>query len=280
MPVKADAGHTDAPQLERDVRAGGHRGDALPPLRCHFVIPVGVWPGAYHSANVIEDDRQVGDLAGEIGQVGQLRKINRSLQQQAHIPQNAGAGQVIVPQQTALHLAVLHFRVGIPAHSVANAAKAVGAGGLQSFQYRADGGAHFEVGAPDDGGGGAAFPIAARCAFLGNPLDELHLAYGAELLRPVGAVFGAGLNKHRGTDIVAAVDVGQQFGQQILLVVRRFRALHPEVMMRVADGQVGLPRGFRGKSQPVIAGRGHGNTSTCAVRGGNGPRHQLCRPAP
>jgi len=55
--------------------------------------------------------------------------------------------------------------------------------------------------------------VIATCAHRGNAGDELDLADWAHLDRPVGAIHRAALLKDGGDDVVAGVEVGEQFRQ-------------------------------------------------------------------
>jgi len=64
-------------------------------------------------------------------------------------------------------------------------------------------------------GGQAGGRITATCARRGDAGDELDLADRAHLDRPVGAIHRAALLEDGGDDVVAGVEVGEQFRQQI-----------------------------------------------------------------
>ena len=66
-------------------------------------------------------------------------------------------------------------------------------------------------------------------------------------------------------DVVATVDVGRQVRQQVLLVGRRLRPVHSEVVMRIADRNLRLQRRFPGLSEPVIACEWHDDTSLAVL---------------
>ena len=257
MPVEADAGHADAAQLHDDVGAGGDGGDTPAPLGHDLVVSIGVGAYAAEPSQVVQNDGDLGHGVGEVGQVAQLGKVQGVLQHVAHVSQHASASAIVVAQQTALYLAVVQFRAGVPADGVPDAPEAVGAGLLQRLQHGAHGVAKLEVGTADDAVGRLAGAVLTSGAGIGDGLHELDLAHRAHLLGTVGPVAGAGLHEHRGADIVAAVDVGGEVFQQILLVVQRLGPLHPEMMVRVADGDLRFQNFFAGQCQPFVAARGH-----------------------
>src|SRR5262249_45070493 len=90
---------------------------------------------------------------------------------------------------------------------------------------------------------------------------------GPHLLRSVSAVHGAGLNKHGGTHVVSAVNIGGQLVEQIPLVGNTLGAHVPEVVMGIADGQLRLQGRFRGQCEPVIISKWHNGTSVIVYGG-------------
>src|ERR1700760_3708332 len=91
-----------------------------------------------------------------------------------------------------------------------------------------------QIGKADDAG--ADFrPAAAPVALLGNPADEFALTDAAKLLRAARAIAGTALDKDRGDDVVAGIDVGQELVKQIAAA-----RMIPDVMMRVDDRQLGF----------------------------------------
>jgi hypothetical protein len=71
-------------------------------------------------------------------------------------------------------------------------------------------------------------------------LDKFDLANGTQLDRPLRAVHRSCLDENRRTHVVAAVHVGGQLVKEIALVGYALAAKIPEVMMRVADRDLGL----------------------------------------
>jgi len=75
--------------------------------------------------------------------------------------------------------------------------------------------------------------VTATCAHRGDTGDELHLADRAHLDRPVAPIHRAALLEDGGADVVAGVEVGEQFRQQIGPA-----AAVPQMMMRIDDRQL------------------------------------------
>src|SRR5262249_17772302 len=77
------------------------------------------------------------------------------------------------------------------------------------------------------------------------------LAHGAQCLGTVWLEHGPALDEDRRDDLVAGRHVGHDLVDQV--ACRRARGvLIPQVMMRVADGQIGLERGLDGLREPVV----------------------------
>ena len=134
---------------------------------------------------------------------------------------------------------VLADRVAaVPRHAVADAAQPAAAGGDLGFQHLAHAGADGQVGAADDRLGDAARAVIAGRAHRGDAVDELDLAQRRHLARAVLAIHRAAFEEHGRDDVVAAADVGQQFGQQVAAALRRV----PEMVVRIDDRQVRLQR--------------------------------------
>lgn len=129
-----------------------------------------------------------------------------------------------------------------------DAAEAVAGGAEMRLQHRLHLGAQAEVGMADDAGADLRRSVDAAGAHRGDAVDELGLADGAHLLRPVGPVHGAGLQVHRGDDVVAAVQVFEQLGQQIAPA----RPL-PQVVMRVDDRERRIKDLLLPPVQPLLA---------------------------
>ena len=70
MPVKTQAGHADAPQLEVDVGTRRHGGDAAPPGGQHLIVSVAVRADPRQAAQMVQDDGQMGYGLGEGCQLG------------------------------------------------------------------------------------------------------------------------------------------------------------------------------------------------------------------
>jgi hypothetical protein len=155
----------------------------------------------------------------------------------------------------------------VPRRRVPDPTKPVGAGDVERLQHRCDPVAQVQVGVADDGSGRPAGAIEAAGAGGGQPLDKLDLPDGAQLHRAIRTVHGAGLDKHGGAHIVAALHIGDQLVQQIPLVGDALRTQIPEVMMGIADGQLGLQGRFLSEGQPVIAAVWHKSTSVAEGRG-------------
>jgi hypothetical protein len=91
---------------------------------------------------------------------------------------------------------------------------------------------------------------AATCAHRRDAGDELDLADWARLDRPIGAIHRAALLEDGGDDVVAGVEIGEQFRQQVGPA-----AAVPQMMMRIDDRQLRFEdRLFLLFCQPRIVG--------------------------
>ena len=134
-----------------------------------------------------------------------------------------------------------------------------------------------DVGPADDSSGGTSGSVAPARTCIRQFLHERHLTHGAQRLGTFGEVLGPDLDKDGGADVMAAVNVGRQVRQQVLLIGRRLRPVHPEVVVGVADRQVGLPCRLQSLGQPCSVSKGHSQSSI--FRGG-GPTEPNRRPLP
>ena len=139
----------------------------------------------------------------------------------------------------------------VPRRRVAHAAESPAAGPDVRLQHRLDAVAQGEIGEAHDAGGDARRPVEAALAHRRHAGHELGLAHRPHLLGPARAVHRVAFDEHRGDDVVAGADVGEELVQQVAVV----RAV-PQVMMGVDDRQVGLEdRLGRLLGQPRLVGR-------------------------
>lgn len=193
---------------------------------------------------MIEDDRGVGEGAGEIDRVRQLRMILPGFEAETERGQlGKPLAELGFAHQMRQHHARREFLdrlVLVPRHAVADAAEAPAAGPDLGFQNLAHLGAEGQVGMADDPLGDPARAVPAGRAHRRNAVDELDLADRGHLGRAILAVHRPAFEKDRGNDVVAAADVGQQFGQQVAPALRCV----PEMMVRIDDRQIRLDRRF------------------------------------
>ena len=134
---------------------------------------------------------------------------------------------------------------------MAHAAKPAAAGAHMRQQYRLDPVAEGQIGVADDAGRDPGLAVIARGAHRGDAGDELGLADRPHLGGAVRAVHRMAFDEHGGDDVVAAVEVGQQFVEQIAVP-----AAQPQMMVRVDDRQIGIEdRLRRGRGEPCLVRR-------------------------
>jgi len=102
----------------------------------------------------------------------------------------------------------------------------------------------------DDAGNAPRRSVFTGRAHRRDPGNELGLAEGLQLFRPVGAVHLAGLLIAGGADVVATADIGEQLREQITVA----RPV-PEMMVRIDDRQRGLDDLLTVFVEPVLADR-------------------------
>src|SRR5262249_39729952 len=73
--VEAERGHADAAELDDEVRAFREFGDVLLPAGEDLSAVADIRPDAKDPADMIEDDRRLGEGAGEVDRVLKLRVI-------------------------------------------------------------------------------------------------------------------------------------------------------------------------------------------------------------
>ena len=69
VPVEAGTWHSDAAELDGDVRALCDGGDAAAPGGEHLIVVVAVRPDPEQASDVVQDDLEIGYRLGEVGQL-------------------------------------------------------------------------------------------------------------------------------------------------------------------------------------------------------------------
>ena len=98
---------------------------------------------------------------------------------------------------------------------MANAAKAAVAGDRESVEHLAGFRSQHEIGMADDSGADARGAEHAGRGHGGDAVDELDFADWLHRIGPIGAVHGAAFDEDGSDDVVAGIDVGQHFVEQI-----------------------------------------------------------------
>ena len=159
-----------------------------------------------------------------------------------------GTGQHV---RRRIGVGVAHLGAGVPAGGVANTAKARAGSGV-GIEHVANRRAEVQVCIANDCRAGTAIAVAAARAHRRDAIDELGFAHRPQCLGTVGAVHRAALHEYRRDDVVAAPNVRQQLVKQVAApwVV-------PQVVMRVANGQVGFQHVFLHLRQPIFSFHRH-----------------------
>ena len=135
---------------------------------------------------MVQDDGQVRDGLGEVGQFVKLREVQPGFQGHSHSGQDSRARPEVIVGELALHpvgRCNIDLGVRVPGHRVPYAPESVGAGGLEGFQHGFDGISEQQIGVTDYRGGGACGAVQVALAGGGESLHELDLADRAHLLR-------------------------------------------------------------------------------------------------
>ena len=123
----------------------------------------------------------------------------------------------------------------VPGDALTDAAKAAVASGDQLFEHRSHRVAACEIGVADQSAAQTGGAVMTTRAHRSDAVGKFDFANRFFFLGAALAQHRTGFDKHCGDDIVAAVDIGQQFFDQITAAT-----VIPNVMMRIDDRQLGL----------------------------------------
>src|SRR4029077_16770132 len=135
---------------------------------------------AEHAADMVEGDRGVGEGAGEVDRVRQLRMVLPGFEAE---PERSELGKALAEFGVAHQMRRYDARselldrvIAVPGHAVTDAAETPAADPDLGLQHLAHAGAECEVGMRDDLHGNRGRAITARGAHRGDAVDELALA--------------------------------------------------------------------------------------------------------
>jgi hypothetical protein len=150
-------------------------------------------------------------------------------------------------------------RARVPERAAADAAKAAAAGRDLRVQHVGGLVADPQVDGADDSRRDPGLAVGARRAHGGDAVDELGLPDAAIGFQSVRLEHGAAFDEHGRHHVVPAGEVVEDFVEQVALLLA-FVPLVPQVMVRIADRQLGLERRFVHFRQPVLVlrRRAHG----------------------
>ena len=227
--------------------------DRAPPAGEDLVAPARVRPDAERAAEVVEDDRRVGKRAREVGQLGDLRVVEpgvelrprrrarRSRGGSPRRPKSPGGGLVCELRTSWLASQPAAWRMprkrGLAAMCASSTAPTPSPS-VRSAKL-------------DDAGGDARRPVARRSRLIAaTPSTNSVSPTGRSASGPSRAVHRHALDEHRATHVVPAARVGEQLVDQVAAA-----GMVPQVMVRVADRQVGLEDVLLHLREPLIAVR-------------------------
>ena len=231
--------------LHDGVGTGGDRVDACFPPGNGVCARVGV----DLAAKMVDDDGDVGMRSREPGESGQAFVVGRIVV----------VAEVVFPEDG---VAFLESGVEFRGQGEAYPAK-VGRGGHVRFEHRLDRLAEIKIGAAEDSCTQTHVAVLAGPAHRGDAVNELCLADGLHLFRPVRAVERPALGKDRLDNVVPrGADVLGNLVAEIYLLFPADMRLPvgvpaiPQVVVGIDDGQVGFQHVFRCcLGQPLLEGR-------------------------
>ena len=116
------------------------------------------------------------------------------------------------------------------------------------FQDRLHSVAEHEVGVADDAGGDLGGAVLAAGALGGETLDELDFADAPHFLGSRGAIHRMALDEYGLRDVVSAAEIVGELVEQVAVALAV-----PEMMVRVADGEVGFDGFLCDLREPCLA---------------------------
>src|SRR6516162_6022988 len=249
--------HVEPAELHYHVGAARQLVDLCLPVGKHFVRFAGVGADADRSAEMVEHDRRIGERSRMRESVGELGVGTPHLEAELAGREMLETGAEVVVGEQALGWVgamVLDVGTGVPECPAADAAKPTAACGDVRIEHIPCCVADAQINGADDAGSNARLAVVARCAHGGDAVDELGLADAAEGFGPLRLEHGTAFDEYSRDDVVAAVDVLEDFLKQVALLHGSLATI-PEVMMRVTDWKIGLERRFLNLRQPGLVPR-------------------------
>ncbi len=185
------------------------------------------------------------------GQFRDLRMIQPGIEAQFHrreFPQPLAEPRILHQPGRCRVAGVQRAGVSVRGGDVADAAEPIAAGADMRLKHRLHPGAQQQVRVTDNAGADARRAVDAAGAHGSDAVDELGLPDRLHVVRAGGAMKRARLHEHRGSDLVPAVQVGEQLRQQIAPV----RPV-PQMMVRIDDRQVGLQDRLVPAREPILS---------------------------
>ena len=260
MPAEAAVLHGEAAELDEDVRRPGDLRQILAPERVDLVAPAGILADTGHAADVVQDEGRRRQLAHHVGDLPELSQSGGDVERQ---PERRALRHTLTERRLAVHAPprrTRDHRVRIPGAGAADALQAVGRRPQLCLQHGADPRAGGHVGIADDAGRHLRPAVGAGRAHGRLPIGELDLANVLHRLGNAGAKERQMLDEHRRDHVVAAgVDLGLHVVGEVAPLDPALAPV-PEVVVRIADGEVGLERRLLHLCEPCIV-LGHASRS-------------------
>lgn len=187
---------------------------------------------------MVKNNLRVWKIIGKRQQIRQLRVVQPRVKTQAELCQLRKAfAKHRVRQPVRGHgpgQETLEFAVVVIRRRITDTAQTPTGNRSLRLEHLLHGAAQHQVGMADDGFGHTAFAVNAAGRHGRIAIGKLDLAHRLHVHRAKRAVHGMGFDIHRGADVVALRNVGEQVVQQV--AVGRCPDI-PQVVVCVDDGQ-------------------------------------------
>jgi len=248
--------HAETAKLDVSIVAGCETAECCAPVGKDLAAPVGVGADADGAGNVVRNDRQVKEGAGEVGQLVVLRMIEESVEGEP----GTGQGLDAFAERT-VHQEVRRWvcnrasrgRILMPCRDLAYAAQSAASCSCVRIEHGSDAVSQAKIGMRDNAGCDQSISVGSAGGHRCGTGRELSLTDGASFGWAVAAGHRAALDEAGGWDVVTACHVFEIVMEEIAAA-----GPGPEMMMRVDNGAIGLRVQARRDAPANRGGRGSG----------------------
>ena len=249
--------HVQPAKLGDHVRAARQLVDLRLPGGEHLVLLAGIGTDAERTAEVVENELRIRERPREADGVGELGVRAPDLEAQLAGAQMLEAGSKVVVQKQALgrvRAVVLDVGAFVPECPAPDPAKPAAACRNMRIQDIGRRVSNPQIDRADDPGGDPGLAVIPRRAHGGDAVHEFGLADASEWFGSVRLEHRPAFDEYSRDDVVPTRDIIEDLIQQIALLHRAAPEI-PEMMMRIADGKVGLERLLLHFTQPGFVSR-------------------------